>query len=72
MPAKSRGEGGVSASGDGGTTWAGGEDGGGGFIEECPGNGFEDVEGGDAPSAGPEGIPNPGADTLPSDDELIR
>lgn len=42
IPARSRGgAGGVSASGEGGITWEGGEDeGGGGLIEECPGSGF--------------------------------
>jgi len=42
IPARSRGgDGGVSASGEGGITLAGGDDdGGGGFIEECPGREF--------------------------------
>lgn len=75
IPASRRGGlGGVSASGEGGITWVGGDDdGGGGFIEECPGSGLvEDRAGDDDESAESPEIPGPEADTLPSGFELIE
>jgi hypothetical protein len=51
----------------------GDDDGGGGFIEECPGSGLvEDRAGDDDESAESPEMPGPEADTLPSGFELIE